>query len=166
MQFLLVEVCSVIPLQATYYRDMILTLILLLASQISSPWGYFNTNLHLEDASVELNLLHWFEMVQIHCKEKFVGTALLQYQPLRGGGGGRGGLNLNQMGMCHRLLRRPVKLIQRVKIAHSFLQSVSNLFHFIILSLPMSFCIRLSKNFLELTSKTGEIDRFNHESHF
>ena len=28
----------------------------------------------------------------------------------------------------------PVKLIQRVKIAHSFLQSVSNLFHFIILS--------------------------------
>ena len=31
----------------------------------------------------------------------------------------------------------PVKLIQRVKIAQSFLQSVSNLFHFIILSLPM-----------------------------
>ena len=31
----------------------------------------------------------------------------------------------------------PVKLIQRVKIAHSFLQSVSNMFHFIILSLPM-----------------------------
>ena len=31
----------------------------------------------------------------------------------------------------------PVKLIQRVKIAHSFLQSVSNQFHFIILSLPM-----------------------------
>ena len=27
-----------------------------------------------------------------------------------------------------------VKLIQQVKIAHSFLQSVSNLFHFIILS--------------------------------
>ena len=32
---------------------------------------------------------------------------------------------------------RPVKLIQRVKIAHSFLQSVSSLFHFIILSLHM-----------------------------
>ena len=31
----------------------------------------------------------------------------------------------------------PVKLIQRVKIAHSFLQSVSNQFHFIILSSPM-----------------------------
>ena len=31
----------------------------------------------------------------------------------------------------------PVKLIQKDKIAHSFLQSVSNLFHFIILSLPM-----------------------------
>ena len=31
----------------------------------------------------------------------------------------------------------PVQLIQWVKIAHSFLQSVSNLFHFIILSLPM-----------------------------
>ena len=28
-----------------------------------------------------------------------------------------------------------VKLMQRVKIAHSFLQSVSNLFHFIILTL-------------------------------
>ena len=31
----------------------------------------------------------------------------------------------------------PVELFQRVKIAHSFLQSVSNLFHFIILSLPI-----------------------------
>ena len=31
----------------------------------------------------------------------------------------------------------PVKLIKRVKIAHSFLQSVSNQFHFIILSLPV-----------------------------
>ena len=31
----------------------------------------------------------------------------------------------------------PVKLIQWVKIAHSFLQSVSNMFHFIISSLPM-----------------------------
>ena len=31
----------------------------------------------------------------------------------------------------------PVKLIIRVKIAHSFLQSVSNQFHIIILSLPM-----------------------------
>ena len=31
----------------------------------------------------------------------------------------------------------PVKLIKRVKIAHSFLQSVSNQFHIFILSLPM-----------------------------
>ena len=31
----------------------------------------------------------------------------------------------------------PVKLIKRVKIAHSFLQPVSNQFHVIILSLPM-----------------------------
>ena len=31
----------------------------------------------------------------------------------------------------------PVKLIQQVKIAHSFLQSVSNQFHFIILYLPV-----------------------------
>ena len=30
----------------------------------------------------------------------------------------------------------PVKLIKRVKIAHSFLQSVSNQFHVIISSLP------------------------------
>ena len=31
----------------------------------------------------------------------------------------------------------PVKLIKRVKIAYSFLRSVSNQFHVIILSLPM-----------------------------
>ena len=31
----------------------------------------------------------------------------------------------------------PVKLIERVKIAHSFLQSVSNQFHIIILSMPI-----------------------------
>ena len=31
----------------------------------------------------------------------------------------------------------PVKLIKRAKIAHSFLQSVSDQFHIIILSLPM-----------------------------
>ena len=31
----------------------------------------------------------------------------------------------------------PVKLMQQLKVAHSFLQSVSNQFHFIILSLPM-----------------------------
>ena len=31
----------------------------------------------------------------------------------------------------------PVNLIKRVKVAHSFLQSVSDQFHVIILSLPM-----------------------------
>ena len=35
------------------------------------------------------------------------------------------------------VLKGPVKLIKRVKIAHSFLQYVSNQFHVIILSLPM-----------------------------
>ena len=45
----------------------------------------------------------------------------------------------------------PVKLVQRVKIAHSFSEFVSNLFHFINLSLPCQ--------------KKGEISRFNLESH-
>ena len=40
----------------------------------------------------------------------------------------------------------PVKLIQRVKIAHSFLELVSNLFHYIILSLSMYFYAWLWKN--------------------
>ena len=55
----------------------------------------------------------------------------------------------------------PVKLIKRVKIAHSFLQSssVSNQFHIIILSLPMKFFKWLSKNFLKTTSNNGEIGR-------
>ena len=34
-------------------------------------------------------------------------------------------------------LKRPVKLIKRVKIAHSFLQSLSDQFHAIILGLPV-----------------------------
>ena len=39
---------------------------------------------------------------------------------------------------CENLLvKEPVKLIKRLKIAHSFLQSVSNQFHVIILTLPM-----------------------------
>ena len=40
-------------------------------------------------------------------------------------------------GTWTKALKGPVKLIQRVKIAHSFLQSVSNQFHVIILRLPM-----------------------------
>ena len=36
--------------------------------------------------------------------------------------------------ICH---KGPVKLIKRVKIAHSFLQAVSDQFHVTILSLPM-----------------------------
>ena len=55
----------------------------------------------------------------------------------------------------------PVKLIQQIKIAHSFPQFVSNLFHFMILSLPMYFYIWLSKNFSKPTPKNGEIGRFN-----
>ena len=55
----------------------------------------------------------------------------------------------------------PVKPIKQVKIAHSFLQSVSNQFHVIILSLPMYFYKWLSKNFLKPTSKNGDIGRFN-----
>ena len=54
-----------------------------------------------------------------------------------------------------------VKLMQRVKIAHSFLHFVSNLFHFMILRLSMWFHIWLSKNFSKPTSKKGEISRFN-----
>ena len=57
--------------------------------------------------------------------------------------------------------KRLVKLMQQVKIAHSFLQSVSNQFRVIIFSLPMSFYKWLSKNFLKPTSIKGEIDRFN-----
>ena len=37
----------------------------------------------------------------------------------------------------HNIYKGPVKLMQRVKIAHSFLQFVSNQFHVTILSLPM-----------------------------
>ena len=58
---------------------------------------------------------------------------------------------------CLRLLnspktgqKGPAKLIQRVKTAHSFLQPVSNQFHFIVFSLPMQFCIWLPKNFSEM----------------
>ena len=54
-----------------------------------------------------------------------------------------------------------VKLIKWVKIAHSFLQSVSNQFHVIILSLPMKFGKWLSKKFSKPISRNGEIDRFN-----
>ena len=58
-------------------------------------------------------------------------------------------------------MKGPVKLINWVKIAHSFLQSVSNQFPVIILSLSMYFYKWLSKNFSKTTSKNGEIGRFN-----
>ena len=51
--------------------------------------------------------------------------------------------------------------MQRVKIAHSFLQSVSNQFHVIILSLPMKLYEWLSKKFSNPTFKNGEIGRFD-----
>ena len=59
------------------------------------------------------------------------------------------------------MMKGPVKLIYRVKIAHSFLQFVSNQFHFIILILSMWFYKWLSKNFSKPTSKNGEIGRFS-----
>ena len=49
------------------------------------------------------------------------------------------------------------KLIKRVKIAHSFLQSGSDQFHVMILSLPMYFYKWLSKNFSKPTSKNGDM---------
>ena len=55
----------------------------------------------------------------------------------------------------------PVKLMKRVKIAHSFSQSVSNQFLIIILCLPIWFYKWLSKNFLKSTSKNGEIGHVN-----
>ena len=55
----------------------------------------------------------------------------------------------------------PVKLMQKVEITHSFLQSVSNQFHVIILCLPMYFCTSLSKNFSKPTAENGEIGSFN-----
>ena len=60
-----------------------------------------------------------------------------------------------------RQVKGPVKLMQREKIALSYLQSLSNMFHFVILGLPIWFYIRLSKDFSKLTSKNGEIDRFH-----
>ena len=54
-----------------------------------------------------------------------------------------------------------VNLIYRMKVAYSFLQFVSNQFHFIILSLSMWFYKWLSKNFSKPASKNGEIGRFN-----
>ena len=54
-----------------------------------------------------------------------------------------------------------VKLIKRVQIAYSFLQSVSDQFHVIILSLPIKFYKWLSKNVSKPTSKNGDTDHFN-----
>ena len=65
--------------------------------------------------------------------------------------------------MTTQFKKGPARLIQRVKIAHPFLQSVSSLFHSIILSLPAWFYIWLSNNVSEPTTKNGEIGRFNLE---
>ena len=45
--------------------------------------------------------------------------------------------NLSSLSASWLVSKGPVMLIQRVNIARSFLQSVLNLFHFIILNLPM-----------------------------
>ena len=73
---------------------------------------------------------------------------------------------LNGKNMIHgrvmaTISKGPVKLIKRVKIAHSFLQSVPNQFRVIILSLLMYFYKWLSKNFSKPTSKNGDIGHFN-----
>ena len=48
------------------------------------------------------------------------------------------------------ILKGPVKLIKRVKIAHSVLQSVSNQFHVISLSLPTYVVLQMAvKEFFE-----------------
>ena len=52
-----------------------------------------------------------------------------------------------------------MKLIQQVKISHSLLQPVSNLFHFVILSLTYTALYMAVKEFFEPTSKNGEIGR-------
>ena len=54
---------------------------------------------------------------------------------------------------CLLLFKEPVRLIKRVKIAHSSLQSVP-FCHF---KLVYAFYIWLSKSFLKPTSKTGDI---------
>ena len=51
--------------------------------------------------------------------------------------------------ISHICAERPVKLIRRVKIAHSFLQCVSNQFHVIILSLPYVVLQMAVKEFFE-----------------
>ena len=63
--------------------------------------------------------------------------------------------------MFLKINKGPVKLMKRVKIAHSFLQLVSNQFHVIVLSFPMYFYKWLSKNFSTPTSKNGDIGHFN-----
>ena len=59
------------------------------------------------------------------------------------------------LGLIVQEYKGPVKVIKRVEIAHSFLQSVSNQFYVIILSLPVLFYKWLSKNFSKPTSKNG-----------
>ena len=60
-----------------------------------------------------------------------------------------------------------MRLIQRVKIAHSFLQSVSGLFHFINYKLAYLLQHMAVKDFFaKATYKKRKIDRFNPESHF
>ena len=54
----------------------------------------------------------------------------------------------------------PVKLIQRVQIAHSFLHVMSKLFQFTILNLSGCFSIHLSKNFSKRFTNKSKITMF------
>ena len=55
----------------------------------------------------------------------------------------------------------PVRLMQRVEIAHSFLRSVSGQFHVVILGLPVCFCASLSGNLSKPAAGNREIGSFN-----
>ena len=60
-------------------------------------------------------------------------------------------------------IKGPVKLIQQVKTARSFLKSVSNQFRFVILSFPICSSTYACER---ITFKYGEIGHFNLQSHF
>ena len=61
---------------------------------------------------------------------------------------------------CKKGQKGPVKLIKRVKIAHSFLYSVRSVphYHFNLAYVILQMTV---KEFLKLTSKNGDIDHFN-----
>ena len=63
-------------------------------------------------------------------------------------------------------IKGPVKLIQWVKIPHSLLQHVSNLFNYHFKLAYVILHMAVKEFFEKPTSEHGEIDRFNLGSHF